>query len=454
MKVLSISNFDIKHKNNSKSFKGTDSNYNTFINTQVNDFFIQQKPNIILNNKTEIVQNLKTKVEELKSRYIKFADDKNKVFVFQNLAEIYYRNGNIEKAAALTFEILNNIFDDKNLSDDEKYNKIFTKQNKDIIDSYINMTPFNTSNCKYKREHNTKLMVFASETMNKLGYKEFLPYAEKMCEVTYQDLFLDLSLNDYRKINTPARKLINKYYNLHKLKTFLDKDQYYKNGMFNVLSRWGLPEHSYILKEVIDNDGKKSNKLKAIETIGNIGDCNSISLLENFLNLKRNGFFTIDSDYNMTASLALSRINHSKAEVLNNKYLNNLNDIDRESQFRIFLKVACRNADPSILPALQKVLDTPNIDKDIVNRLYYALAQIPNAQIKDFMIENLSKFKDQYYCCIWGDLVNSISFQKVNVLDMKKIAATLPIPKQRPSEYSEYFKRNTLNDLCMNVLNI
>lgn len=454
MKVLSIYNFNVNNKDkqysHSYSFKGIDSDHDDFISLQVNDFFVHKKPSIINQNLSETMQHLKNKVAEIKSNYNKFADESNKATVLQALAEKYYKNGDIQKSAALTFEFFNNVFDNPNLSDDEKYNKIIAMNNLKIIDYYISTTPFDKQNRKFKREYNTKLMAFASETMNKVGYSEFLPFAEKLCDMKYQDLFLELSIKDYRKINTPARELINKYYDLHQLKTFLDKDQYYKDGMFNLLSKWGLPEHTYIVKDVINNgSNKKSNKLKAIETIGNIGDSTYIDLLNNFLYLDRGGWFTIDDDYNVAASLALSRLNNPKADELNKNYLEKNQNYISQYVMKDILKVICRDMDERGLPILHKILnlDKYSLSDETINYIYMALARIDNPKVKDFMINNLEKFNHRFD--ILSDLITCISFQKVNEIDIKKVKNCIPphseFPTDVSSNHGEFYIR-TVNE--------
>lgn len=427
MKITTLNILNVSKKepqrNRALSFKSSNPNNNVYINSYTNKCINAQKSTIINKNLNETLDYFKAQVQDAKNHHKKFDNINNKTVVLEKMADAYYSQNNIEKATALTVSIINNIYDDQSISDKEKQNKILTNKHLDILNKYWDISPFG-ENITNKRCHNVKLMAYASETMNKLGYKEFLPYAEKICDSVYIDVYHDLSLKDYRSVNTPARKLINKHYDLNCLKTFLDKDKYYKNGMLHVLSKWGLPEHSGILKTMINEDNK-DYKLKAIEAIGNIGDENSIKLLNNFLNLKRSGLFTVDSDYNTNAFVAISKIDSKNARELIENYINKDEEYS-PIDYKNFLDVLCMDNNVNCLPQIKDKLGSKKTylyGQHLFPSLV-ALSYIKHPEIKKFIIEQLEENRtDLDYV---PSLIQAIGYQDIDNETIDQVKKMIP----------------------------
>ena len=101
---------------------------------------------------------------------------------------------------------------------------------------------------------------FVMSMLNKNGAKEFLPIAENILECDENIA----TLND-KKTNYQARLLLNKHYNLDKLKALLESDDVYKIGALNVLSKWGLERHIKLVEPLVnDPNFKVADKVKSV----------------------------------------------------------------------------------------------------------------------------------------------------------------------------------------------
>lgn len=101
---------------------------------------------------------------------------------------------------------------------------------------------------------------FVMSMLNKNGAREFLPIAESVLECDENIA----TIND-KKTNYQARLLLNKHYNLDKLKTLLESDDVYKTGALSVLSKWGLERHSKLVEPLVkDPNFKVADKAKSV----------------------------------------------------------------------------------------------------------------------------------------------------------------------------------------------
>ena len=101
---------------------------------------------------------------------------------------------------------------------------------------------------------------FVMSMLNKNGAREFLPIAESILECDESIA----TLND-KKTNYQARLLLNKYYDLGKLKALLESDDVYKIGALNVLSKWGLERHAKLVEPLLEDPNfKVADKAKSV----------------------------------------------------------------------------------------------------------------------------------------------------------------------------------------------
>lgn len=101
---------------------------------------------------------------------------------------------------------------------------------------------------------------FVMSMLNKNGAKEFLPIAESILECDESVA----TLND-KKTNYQARLLLNKHYDLGKLKVLLESDDAYKIGALNVISKWGLERHAKLVEPLLEDPNfKVVDKAKSV----------------------------------------------------------------------------------------------------------------------------------------------------------------------------------------------
>jgi len=319
--------------------------YNNYIENLVKNSITPRKDNIVSEGKKEAIENLQNSVQNNINNYQKMNNIDNKNELLDKLADSYVRKSDFEKAAAITIQSMNMIFNDKTLTDQQKKDKILAPKKLNVIREYWKKLPFEDYRIN-RREHNTQFMYYTIKTINDIGYKEFLPFAENICEASFEDVCRDISLSDYRLINNEARLLINKHHNLntlgscssidskagqlinkhfnsneYKLLYNKNKEKYYNRGMIEVLSKWGLPEHVKLLYPFLEKD--KWLKECVIVALGNIGDKNSISLLEKYARIK-SSIFSWNEDLNSAAINSLSQIDSPKAK---NILLNLFNEL-------------------------------------------------------------------------------------------------------------------------------
>ena len=101
---------------------------------------------------------------------------------------------------------------------------------------------------------------FVMSMLNKNGAGEFLPIAENILECDE-----NIATINNKKTNYQARLLLNKHYNLDKLKALLESDDVYKIGALNVLSKWGLERHIKLVEPLVnDPDFRIADKAKSV----------------------------------------------------------------------------------------------------------------------------------------------------------------------------------------------
>ena len=163
----------------------------------------------------------------------------NRITLFTNLAHSY-EPFDINKAAVVLATAISQV---------ESKNQ-FTVNNTDLT----LLSKFFYSSNDYEAKF------FVMSMLNKNGAREFLPIAESVleCDVNIA------TIND-KKTNYQARLLLNKHYNLDKLKTLLESDDVYKMGALSVLSKWGLERHSKLVEPLVkDPNFKVADKAKSV----------------------------------------------------------------------------------------------------------------------------------------------------------------------------------------------
>ena len=163
----------------------------------------------------------------------------NRITLFTNLAHSY-EPFDINKAAVVLATAISQV---------ESKNQ-FTVNNTDLT----LLSKFFYSSNDYEAKF------FVMSMLNKNGAREFLPIAESVLECDENIA----TIND-KKTNYQARLLLNKHYNLDKLKTLLESDDVYKMGALSVLSKWGLERHSKLVEPLVkDPNFKVADKAKSV----------------------------------------------------------------------------------------------------------------------------------------------------------------------------------------------
>ena len=163
----------------------------------------------------------------------------NRITLFTNLAHSY-EPFDINKAAVVLATAISQV---------ESKNQ-FTVNNTDLT----LLSKFFYSSNDYEAKF------FVMSMLNKNGAGEFLPIAENILECDE-----NIATINNKKTNYQARLLLNKHYNLDKLKALLESDDVYKIGALNVLSKWGLERHIKLVEPLVnDPNFKVADKAKSV----------------------------------------------------------------------------------------------------------------------------------------------------------------------------------------------
>lgn len=163
----------------------------------------------------------------------------NRITLFTNLAHSY-EPFDINKAAVVLATAISQV---------ESKNQ-FTVNNTDLT----LLSKFFYSSNDYEAKF------FVMSMLNKNGAGEFLPIAENILECDE-----NIATINNKKTNYQARLLLNKRYNLDKLKALLESDDVYKIGALNVLSKWGLERHIKLVEPLVnDPDFRIADKAKSV----------------------------------------------------------------------------------------------------------------------------------------------------------------------------------------------
>lgn len=163
----------------------------------------------------------------------------NRITLFTNLAHSY-EPFDINKAAVVLATAISQV---------ESKNQ-FTVNNTDLT----LLSKFFYSSNDYEAKF------FVMSMLNKNGAREFLPIAENILECDE-----NIATINNKKTNYQARLLLNKHYNLDKLKALLESDDVYKIGALNVLSKWGLERHIKLVEPLVnDPDFRIADKAKSV----------------------------------------------------------------------------------------------------------------------------------------------------------------------------------------------
>ena len=163
----------------------------------------------------------------------------NRITLFTNLAHSY-EPFDINKAAVVLATAISQV---------ESKNQ-FTVNNTDLT----LLSKFFYSSNDYEAKF------FVMSMLNKNGAGEFLPIAENILECDE-----NIATINNKKTNYQARLLLNKHYNLDKLKALLESDDVYKIGALNVLSKWGLERHIKLVEPLVnDPDFRIADKAKSV----------------------------------------------------------------------------------------------------------------------------------------------------------------------------------------------
>ncbi len=238
---------------------------NEIVSSTVNQFFTNNRQFFIEKYSSAALNDFKTTVEQELKNYTKTNDFNARINLLLKLADFYKdvdvpswygshpkeQRGDFEKVGAITAHVINLIYDNPNITSTEKHSLITSDR---VL-----------GNIKYllSTKNNGEVWSYVMHTLNKTGYKEFLPFAEQVCDNRYLE-------PDYPELLRDARLLINKHYNLRNLSSFASMNSYYQRGAIQLIARWGLPEHADMLRGYLNSSNEDIIK-HAIVALGAIG---------------------------------------------------------------------------------------------------------------------------------------------------------------------------------------
>lgn len=252
MKILLSNNNFINYNFKQSSTPTVDIGQLTGVNNSVDTFvktkFEKNKQNRI-NILSSIIydkfaQNYNQKINDIE----KFKQPYNKALVLQKLAQSYRKEGEVEKAGILLAQSFNLLKTNEPYRQESIKKIIESKENKSILEDF-----FYCSN-------NIKAKYFVMKSLNKLDNPYYLSIAESICDCDTEKV----TPNDKKTIYE-ARLLLNRYYNLDQLSSYLNENINYKIAVLNLLSKWGIEKHQEIPQKLF-NDENEYVEIKAQQT--------------------------------------------------------------------------------------------------------------------------------------------------------------------------------------------
>jgi HEAT repeat protein len=242
---------------------------------------------------TEIINNVYNKFafqinNEIKA-YRKTKDPLTLANILDGVAESYFDQGHYDKAGLLTLEVMK-IKADLYKTED----KSSQKEKLLTSDEYIfRLKGF------FKTTQNTNAKLAGVNTLNELGYKEYLP------------LFKLLVDDKDWQVRDKAREIVYKDMDLDYLRPMMRSSKYFKEGMISVISECGTSKNVELLKPLL-RDKDDHVRLSATIALGRIGKPENVELLLPIFKLKDNDLLGWDYTTKEAAATAIARIGTSK----------------------------------------------------------------------------------------------------------------------------------------------
>ena len=268
MKIASIQNYN-RITNTNFSFKSDEkqslkSEQDFYINRFVRDSFERRKSNIINNASNDIVNEFQNKFIGKIYSTPRLTNIDKQVKVLDEIADVYIRDCQFDKATAITLHTMNKLYNSNLLKTKDKKSQILSDNHIYILKRFLNTT-----------KPDNPVLDNVVNIICKTNYEEFLPMAEYLLDNEKDGISAENS--------SKLKKFINSHYDLDILSSFTDKSAYFQKGMCEVLSEWGLPEHIKYLTSVLNASSKDSelNHL-AIKAIGMIGGSDAQKILKQY----------------------------------------------------------------------------------------------------------------------------------------------------------------------------
>ena len=314
-----------------------------------------------------------------------------------------------EKAMIITALKMKEIYDDQNLSNTQKRQQILEKENLKKLEDF------------FKGPNREGSWNYVMKVLSEIGYKEFVPYAEIICyanKQNYMSYFENTYTKERPKYLTYAKELINKNYDLNKLKDFQSKEEYYHYGAIRALEEWGLPEHVKLLEPYLNSKNPRIVAL-AIRAIGCIGENKNVNSVKPFVKSqnpnivsesilaiaklgKKDDFdlirnIALDERYNkkitdwtcvpLACSYAIEKIGNESDFGILIKYLNYQQSGVRSSAY----KALGRSNNPKYVPYIKSALSKEKLFRDSEPSGHFALGELGDIDSLEFLLKSLPR---------------------------------------------------------------
>ena len=410
MKIASIQNYN-RIINTNCSFKSDEkqslkSEQDFYINRFVGDSFERRKPSIINNASNNIVNEFQDKfIGKIYSTPRLITIDKQ-VKVLDEIADVYIRDCQFDKATAITLHTMNKLYKDKSITDNEKKQKILSDNHIYILKRFLETSQFDNP-----------LMKNVIDMICETNYKEFLPIAEYL--LSYKSKYFNKENTECTK---PLRKFINSFYNLDNLSSFINKNDYYTEGMCTVLKEWGLPKHIKYLTTVLNSYSCSDwSKAQAIEAIGCIGGAEAEEILKQYANIKsgdeRSALFRSYAIQYLDSN-GVSKASHNFIRGLYNNYGSIKEHKKYYNAYSTIVHALAKYNDPEDVLLLEKNLHNPNLD--IVRNTVSAIGNIQCQKSSECLLSYLNTNPKNKYT-FWGNTDVDVITALAKALSQQKL---------------------------------
>lgn len=392
MKIASIKNYNGIFNTNF-SFKSDEkqslkSEQDIYIKRFVKDSFERRNPSIINNATNNIVKEFQDKIIGKIYSSPRLTTIDKQVKVLDEIADAYIRDCQFDKATAITLHTMNKVYQDKSITDNEKKQKILSDNHIYILKRFLD-----TSRLDNPLRKNVVDMIC------EMNYKEFLPIAEKI--LSFDPRPFEVENTEYTK---PLRKFINSYYNLDNLSSFINKNDYYTEGMCKVLEEWGFPKHIKYLTTVLNSYSCHDwSKAQAIRAIGYIGGSEAEKILKQYANIKHG-----DERSALFREYAIQYLDRSGVSAASHNFIrglyNNYGSIKEHKKFYsayfAIVNALARYNDPEDVLLLEKNLHNP--EHKIVRDTISAIGKIQCQKSSQCLLSYLGTNPTNKYT-FWGE---------------------------------------------------